>query len=96
MKCNYQMIINKKLKINMKYFSSDTHFGESRIGINGKPNLFYRPFFSIEEQDNIITNNFINSTFKDGDEFWHLGDVLYDINSEYCLEKIRNKLLNNK
>lgn len=33
----------------MKYFTSDWHLGDDRIGINGKPNLFYRPFKSVAE-----------------------------------------------
>lgn len=68
----------------MIYFTSDWHLGEDRIGINGKPNLFYRPFNSIDQQDNTIISNFI-SKFKDGDTLYHLGDVL--INDIYCGEK---------
>ena len=59
----------------MIYFTSDWHLGEERIGINGKPNLFYRPFSSIREQNDCIMNNFY-SVFKDGDILWHLGDVI--------------------
>ncbi|WP_370398402.1 metallophosphoesterase [Tenacibaculum dicentrarchi] len=59
----------------MIYFTSDWHLGEERIGINGKPNLFYRPFKSISEQNDVIMNNFYN-VFKDGDTLYHLGDVV--------------------
>lgn len=58
------------------WFTSDWHLGEDRIGINGKPNLFYRPFSAIPEQNRTITREFIGSGFEDGDELWHLGDVL--------------------
>ena len=74
----------------MIYFSSDWHLGEDRIGINGKPNLFFRPFTSIEQQDNTIIQNFKNSSFKDGDTFYHLGDVIYNMNSIHYLEELRN------
>ena len=78
----------------MEYFTSDWHLGESRIGINGKPNLFYRPFKSVEEQDEIITANFIHkSGFQNGDTLFHLGDVVYDWeneNSLKCLREIRD------
>ena len=81
-----------------KYFTSDWHLGDDRIGINGKPNLFYRPFGSIEEQNNTIINNFINSNFKDGDELWHLGDVVYANNEESwdVLNIIRHRFPNSK
>tara|TARA_R110002167_G_C12300033_1_gene617060 strand:- start:3 stop:575 length:573 start_codon:yes stop_codon:yes gene_type:complete len=59
----------------MIYFTSDWHLGEERIGVNGKPNLFYRPFKSISEQNDTIMNNFYN-IFKDGDTLYHLGDVV--------------------
>lgn len=59
----------------MIYFTSDWHLGEERIGINGKPNLFYRPFKNIVEQNDTIMNN-LYSLFKDGDTLWHLGDVI--------------------
>ena len=59
----------------MIYFTSDWHLGEERIGINRKPNLFYRPFNSIAQQNNTIMNNLYN-TFKDGDTLYHLGDVI--------------------
>jgi calcineurin-like phosphoesterase family protein len=78
----------------MKYFTSDTHFQENRIGLNGKPNLFYRPFSSIKEQDETILQNFSNSSFKNGqDELWYLGDVIYDLNEDSisCLKKLRDR-----
>lgn len=80
----------------MKYFTSDFHLGDDRIGVNDKPNLFYRPFNSITEQDSTIINNFRLSNFKDGDELWHLGDVIYDLNSEKYLDQLRKLYPNSK
>lgn len=59
----------------MIYYTSDWHLGEDRLGIDGKPNVFYRPFSSIKENDDTIMNN-LYDTFKDGDALWHLGDVI--------------------
>ena len=63
----------------MEYFTADWHLGDDRIGIDGKPNLFYRPFKSVAEQDHLIIEKFMLS-FNDGDTLWHLGDVFYEIN----------------
>jgi len=60
-----------------RFFTSDWHLNEDRIGVNGKPNLFYRPFNSIGTQNNTILNNIIISNFKNGDTLIHLGDVIY-------------------
>lgn len=82
----------------MKYFTSDWHLGETRIGINGTKNLFYRPFTSIQEQNRTIVDNFLTSGFKDGDELWHLGDVVYEWNDEVedYLLLIRDEFPNSK
>lgn len=82
----------------MRYFTSDWHLGENRIGINGKPNLFYRPFTSIEEQNRTIIDNFLTSGFKDGDELWHLGDVVYEWSEEVedYLSLVRDEFPNSK
>ena len=81
----------------MIYFTSDWHLGEERIGINGKPNLFYRPFKSISEQNDVIMNNFYN-VFKDGDTLYHLGDVVNgDLdNAERRLKEMRLTYPNSK
>jgi len=78
-----------------RWFTSDWHLGEDRLGIeDGKPNLFYRPFKSVEDQNHTILQGFVDSGFQDGDELWHLGDVVYkwnefssnpELNSEYLL-----------
>ena len=91
----------------MKWFTSDWHLGEDRIGLDGKPNLFYRPFvdkFGSDDPERIIylQNECIwasfNSSFKDGDELWHLGDVMYSERGESIefLESIRRKYPNSK
>ena len=76
----------------MIYFTSDWHLGEDRIGINGKPNLFYRPFHSVEQQDFEILKQFKMSGFSDGDTLYHLGDVIFNLldSGEKVLEDIRN------
>lgn len=70
------------------YFTADWHLGEDRIGINGKPDFFDRPVFSTEEQDKLMIENF-KSVFRDGDELYHLGDVVYDMN-ERSLSLLRD------
>ena len=79
----------------MTYFTADWHLGEERIGINGKPNLFYRPFTSIVQQNDTIMNN-LYSVFKDGDTLWHLGDVINGNleNAENRLKEMKNKYPN--
>ena len=79
----------------MIWFTSDWHLGDDRLGIEeGKPNVFFRPFSSIEEQNNTIINN-CNKYVKEDDILIHLGDVCF--NSDYLplLEKIncRKKIL---
>lgn len=61
----------------MIYFTADWHLGDDRIGINGKPNLLYRPFKSLEEQHEAIIEGIEASGFQNGDYLFHLGDVLY-------------------
>lgn len=61
----------------MIYYTSDWHLGDDRLGINDKPNVFYRPFSSVEENNRVIMKNLYN-VFKDGDILWHLGDVIVD------------------
>lgn len=80
----------------MKYFTSDWHLGDPRLGINGKPNLFYRPFKSIEEQNTVILDSFFKSSFEDGDELWHLGDVLYDVEDHILLSPLKARYPNSR
>lgn len=78
-----ETILMNQLKRNFdmkKWFTSDWHLGDDRIGVNGKPNLFYRPFKSVGEQNSQIIARFVNSGFKDGDTLFHVGDVVYEDN----------------
>lgn len=79
------------------FFTSDWHLGDDRIGINGKPNLFYRPFKSLHEQNATILNNFFE-VFEDGDTLYHLGDVFYkfDTASTSAMSYLRSCYPNSK
>ncbi len=77
----------------MKYFTSDWHVGECRIGINNKPNLFYRSFSSIEEQNTTILNNLFGK-FVDGDELWNIGDVIFDMDYSNHISALRKRYPN--
>lgn len=81
----------------MIYYTSDWHLGDDRLGTNGKPNLFYRPFSSVEENDRVIMNN-LYKDFKDGDILWHLGDVIVgDLQaSEGHLQEMRSMYPNSQ
>jgi len=78
------------------WFTSDWHLSDDRIGIDGKPNLFYRPFKSVKEQNLTIVSRMINSGFKDGDFLCHLGDVCYKFDelAQWALEEIKNTFPN--
>jgi calcineurin-like phosphoesterase family protein len=54
-----------------RWFISDTHFNDSRF------NVFYRPFATLEEQHETITNNW-NKLIQPDDEVYHIGDVAID------------------
>ena len=81
----------------MIYYTSDWHLGDDRLGINGKPNVFYRPFYLVEENNKTIMNN-LYKYFKDGDILWHLGDVIVDDikGSEAYLEQMRSMYPNSQ
>lgn len=79
-----------------KWFTADWHLGDHRIGISGNPNLLFRPFKSVNEQNYAIVDGFINSEFGDGDELWHLGDVLYDANEHLLLSPLKVRFPNSK
>lgn len=68
----------------MKYFTSDLHFGDPRIGVNNTPNLFYRPFKSIDAQNSIILSNLQH--ILPNDELYIIGDLFYDINYIHILD----------
>ena len=74
----------------MKYFTADWHLGDER------QNILVRPFESAEEQDLAIFTKFIRSGFEDGDELWHLGDVLYNPQSTFVLDYLRKRYPNSR
>ena len=51
-----------------RYFTSDTHFGDTRILRSAK-----RPFRTIAEHDAALIANW-QATVMPDDEIWHLGD----------------------
>src|SRR5580698_6429953 len=53
------------------YFTSDTHFGHSRIIQYSK-----RPFKHVDEMNETIIDNW-NSVVKSTDAVWHLGDFAF-------------------
>ena len=65
----------------MRYFTSDWHINEDRIGLDGKPNLFFRNFTSIRRQNYAIYNSLFDTEMGFNDELIHLGDVAYSIDS---------------
>ena len=71
----------------MRYFTSDWHLNEKRIG---EFNPFFRPFKSIEEQNNTIINN-MNSIIKKDDTLIHIGDIAMDLDGLKLLDKIKCK-----
>lgn len=57
----------------MWYFSSDWHLGHSNV-----IKFSSRPFESLSQMDSIIINNMI-SPLKEGDEFFFLGDLTWNV-----------------
>lgn len=79
----------------MIYFTSDWHLGDDRLGLTeDKPNVFFRPFKSIEEQNETIIKN-INDIVGYNDTLIHLGDVCFNSEYLYLLDEIncKNKIL---
>jgi calcineurin-like phosphoesterase family protein len=69
----------------MRYFTSDWHLNETRITPQFNP--FYRPFKSIEEQNEIIISK-CNALVGPDDELVHLGDVAIDEAGVRMLDRI--------
>jgi len=74
-----------------KYFTSDWHLNESRIGAF---NPFFRPFKSVEEQNSTIIDN-INRIVGLEDELYVLGDIAMDDSGIELLAELecKNKFL---
>lgn len=72
----------------MKYFTSDQHFGETRIS---QPDLFFRrhSFPSVEDQNRKLLH-YINDVVGEN-ELIHLGDVAVDEESISILRGLRSK-----
>ena len=78
----------------MKYYISDTHFGNENI-IKHDANNGCRKFSSLEEHDNLIINNW-NNVVTNQDEVYILGDFswLYARETEEIIKKLNgNKFL---
>lgn len=72
----------------MIYFLSDTHWNETRITPEFNP--FFRPFKSVEEQNEFMVSR-INETITEDDEFYHVGDVSIDVDGISFMDRIRCK-----
>jgi calcineurin-like phosphoesterase family protein len=74
-----------------RYFTSDWHLNETRIG---EFNPFFRPFKNVGEQNETIIGN-LNRIVQPNDELYHLGDVAMDEKGVRLLDLIRcqNKTL---
>jgi calcineurin-like phosphoesterase family protein len=71
----------------MIYFTSDWHLNESRLF---DFNPFFRPFESIEQQNDTIIHN-MNFHIGEDDVLYHIGDVAMDIDGVNLLSKIKCK-----
>lgn len=76
----------------MKYFTSDQHLGDPRIGINNGIDLFNRSkvFSSVEMQNEMLIKA-INAVVGVNDELIHLGDVCYDLESLHWMDGVKCK-----
>ncbi len=72
----------------MIYFTSDSHWNETRITPSFNP--FFRPFKSVEEQNERMLAN-INSTVNEDDELYHLGDVSIDVAGIEFMDRVKCK-----
>lgn len=69
------------------FFTADTHFGHANVIKHDN-----RPFGSIYHHDDTIINNW-NSTVKDGDTIYHLGDLFWNKPSaRHILLKLKGKI----
>ena len=70
-----------------RYFTSDLHLNETRIGAF---NPFFRPFKSVEEQNDTIIRN-INEIVRPQDTLYMVGDIVMDLEGVALLNDIRCK-----
>lgn len=69
------------------WYTSDWHLNETRIK---EFNPFFRPFASIEEQNEVIIST-CNHFVKEDDTLYHLGDVSIDMEGIALLSRIKAK-----
>lgn len=67
-----------------KFFTSDQHFSDNRF------NLFYRPFKTVEEQDNHIIQMW-NSVVGVDDDVFHIGDAATSDEGLECIKKLNGR-----
>lgn len=70
----------------MIYFTSDTHFGDNRLDLNGR-DLFVS---SADEADKIIIKKW-NESITDNDTVFHLGDVAINETSLDKVEQLKGQ-----
>lgn len=70
--------------VSKKWFISDTHFGDDRF------DLFYRPFFSVEEQDNHLIQKW-NSVVAPDDDVYLIGDAATSDEGLQNIKKLNGK-----
>lgn len=72
----------------MIFFTSDWHFNETRITPEFNP--FFRPFKSVEEQNETMISR-INEVVSEDDELYHVGDVSIDLDGIDLMSRIKCK-----
>lgn len=72
----------------MIYMTSDSHFCETHITPDFNP--FFRPFKSVEEQNEFMIDR-VNEVVGEDDELYHLGDVAYTVEGISCMDRIKCK-----
>ena len=68
-----------------KFFISDTHFGDDRF------NLFYRPFKTVQEQEDYLVEKW-NSVVGPDDEVYHIGDFATTDEGLEVIKRLNGKI----
>lgn len=68
-----------------RFFTSDQHFGDHRF------NLFYRPFNSVEEQNETLIKKW-NEVVSPGDIVYHLGDFAFTDDALSIAKKLNGEI----